>query len=149
MWRRGLPLSEPFDLAFPFLLHRCDRESQFTIATRQRRIYTYVRLRTARGITQTRGVRRNALAMKTTLMPHLRTSFISSWLYILTCYQVYMLYILPGGLFHLRLHHSIYIVYIVYIYIRFVSRIYIYIYSAQYEERELVTISVFSHFLGH
>ena len=24
-----------------------------------------------------------------------------------------------------------------------------YIYSAQYEERELVTISVFSHFLGH
>ena len=28
--------------------------------------------RMARGITQTRGVRRNALAMKTTLMPHLR-----------------------------------------------------------------------------
>ena len=36
------------------------------------RTYAYVRLRTARGITQTRGVRRNALAMKTTLMPHLR-----------------------------------------------------------------------------
>ena len=35
-------------------------------------IYTHVRLRTARGITQTRGVRRNALAMKTTLTPHLR-----------------------------------------------------------------------------
>ena len=27
--------------------------------------------------------------------------------------------------------------------------VYIYMYSAQYEERELVTISVFSHFLGH
>ena len=26
---------------------------------------------------------------------------------------------------------------------------YLYMYSAQYEERELVTISVFSHFLGH
>ena len=26
---------------------------------------------------------------------------------------------------------------------------YMYMYSAQYEERELVTISVFSHFLGH
>ena len=33
---------------------------------------TYIRLRTARSITQTRGVRRNALAMKTTLTPHLR-----------------------------------------------------------------------------
>ena len=54
---RSLSISPSFSCSI-----RCDRESQFTIATRQRRIYTYVRLRTARGITQTRGVRRNALA---------------------------------------------------------------------------------------
>ena len=63
-----LPLSEPFDLTFSFLFHGCELRNtcnSFTV------ISSAVR---AVGITQTRGVQRSALAIKTTLMPHLRIS---------------------------------------------------------------------------
>ena len=63
MWRRGLPLSEPFDLPFSVLLHR---SCESRVRDAPRRVRDTLTRRAGRAPL------RVALAMKTTLMPHLR-----------------------------------------------------------------------------
>ena len=69
MWRRGLPLSEPFrSHVLFFLFHRCElRTASNYILLLSPALYAGV-------TTRMRGAQRSALAMKTTLTPHLRIS---------------------------------------------------------------------------